>query len=481
MASSPTVRFVAQPSDPRTTSRISYAFSAYASLHGMRCVRTGPADLTVGYGRVDEAAKIDTDIDIDVTLAATYRPRPASAPAPAPVWHDGMPCFHPLDGGRPDVLGEIFEWLGAPHELACTALDPVGRIPPEHSLAGTHGIDRTVPWVNRWAARLHTQVMAALPGAPASPPSPFGGRRTFVASHDLDHLSDRRMVNTRRIVKNAGIALVADRDPRTAAQILVEAAGHGLRREPALVGVPRLLAGEAERGVRTTYTVIAESTHRRDGGYRLTDDFVRRTLDRIAERGHEIAVHGSYRSLEQPGQLTREYRLLRGAGHEVSGGRQHWLRHRGSELFRAVEAAGGTWDSTAGHPDDIGFRHGAAFPFLPYDFDREAPHPVVEIPLVIMERALRSATVDPAAWPAVATDLLRAAGADGWGGVAVLWHDDAFTGTTFPARLAEAYWSVLDAGDNWVPAREVAAVSRERWAAAGAGATDVRAGTAAAF
>lgn len=466
MASCPSVRLVVPRSDPRSSARIKYAFSAYAALYGVRCVNAGSADVTVGYGEVDEP--------VDVSLSATYCPRPSSAPAPTPVWNDGMPCFHPTGRRGPDVLGEIFEWLGAPHELACTELDAVGRIPPAHTLAGTHGLDRMVPWVNRWAARLHAQVLGALPGLPTRPPSPFGTRPTFVASHDLDHLSGSRRVNAKRIIKNAGIAVIGDRDPRTGLRILAEATRHTLRREPALIGVPRLLAGESERGVRATYTVIAESTHRRDGGYRLTDDFVRNTLDAIAADGHEIAVHGSYRSLEVDGQLAREYELLRSAGYAVTGSRQHWLRYRGSELFSAIETAGGTWDSTAGHPDDVGFRHGAAFPFLPYDFSREAPHPVVEIPLVIMERALCSVTDDPAAWPSAALDVLRAASADSWGGVAVLWHDDAFTGTTFPTRLADAYWAVLDAGDNWMPAHEVAQAGRDRWRAAGALASDDR-------
>jgi hypothetical protein len=41
--------------------------------------------------------------------------------------------------------------------------------------------------------------------------------------------------------------------------------------------------------------------------------------------------------------------------------------------------------------------------------------------------------------------------------------------TTFPAHLAQAYWEVLDAGDRWVTAGEVAAAPQARWAAAGVG------------
>jgi hypothetical protein len=460
MTSSPTARLVLSTGDARTEARLRYAFSAYAALHGIRVVDGHSADVCVAHGDTGELA--------DVILAAGYMPRPGSEPAPAPVWVDGMPCFHLAPGGEPDVLGEVFEWLGAPHEMACTDVDDVGRVPPENTLAGTHGLDRRIPWANKWLARLHSAVRTALPGLPVAPPSPFGAPRTFVASHDLDHLSGRRLVNGRRVLKNVGIALAHRREVRTGMQIVGAATHRIRRREPALVGVDELLAGEAARGVRATYTVVAESTHRRDPGYSLDDDFVIRTLRRIAEDGHELAVHGSYRSLEEPGQLAREYEMLAYAGFPASGGRQHWLRHRGGELFAALREAGAQWDSTSGHPDVVGFRHGAAFPFLPYDLENERPHPIVEIPLVVMERALCTAADDPAAWPGIATEVLRAAGEDGWGGTAVLWHDYAFTGTTLPVRLAEAYWAVLDAGDRWVTAAEVATAVRARWVAAGA-------------
>jgi hypothetical protein len=461
----PTARLVVASADPRIDARIRYAFSAYAALYGIRVVPSGLADVTVAYGQVTEPA--------DVVIAAGYRPRAATTPAPPPSWIDGLPCFHPARTGEPDPLAETFEWLAAPHEVACTQLDAVGRVPPRHTLAGTHGLDPRIPWVNRFLARLHTAVRRALPRLPAAPPSPFPAGRTFVASHDVDHLSDRRLVNSRRVVENVGIALLRRHDPATAVQIACAATRRSACRRPVASGLAELLAGEAARGVRASYPIVAESLHPRDPCYRLDDGHVLRTLLDIAEAGHEIGVHGSYRSLERPGQLAREYALLTDAGFRVSGGRQHWLRHRGPELFDALVAAGAEWDSTRGHPDDIGFRHGAAFPFLPYDMTAERAIRVVEIPLVVMERALCTATPDPAAWATTAVDVLRAAGDDGWGGVAVLWHDAAFTGTYLPARLADAYWAVLDAGDRWTTGGEVAAAARARWEAAGALMTEV--------
>jgi hypothetical protein len=461
----PTARLVVASADPRIDARIRYAFSAYAALYGIRVVPAGPADVTVAYGQAAEPA--------DVVIAAGYRPRVATTPAPPPTWIDGLPCFHPTRTGEADPLAETFEWLAAPHEAACTELDDVGRVPPRHTLAGTHGLDPRIPWVNRFLARLHTAVRRALPRLPAAPPSPFPTGRTFVASHDVDHLSDRRLVNSRRVVENVGIALLRRHDPATSVQIACAATLRTARRRPVASGLAELLAGEAARGVRASYPIVAESLHPRDPGYRLDDAHVLRTLHDIAEAGHELGVHGSYRSLERPGQLAREYTLLTDAGFPVSGGRQHWLRHRGPELFDALVAAGAEWDSTRGHPDDIGFRHGAAFPFLPYDLTAEQAIRVVEIPLVVMERALCTATPDPAAWATTAVDVLRAAGDDGWGGVAVLWHDAAFTGTYLPARLADAYWAVLDAGDRWTTGREVAAAARARWEAAGALTTEV--------
>jgi hypothetical protein len=380
-----------------------------------------------------------------------------------------MPCFHLVENGEPDLLGEVFEWLAAPHEAACSHLDHIGRVPPEHTLCGTHGLDRTIPWANRWLARVHARVRAVLPRLPADPPSPFGSpRRTFVATHDLDHLSVDRVANARRLAKNVGIAALRRGDPRTAAQIIAAAAVRTAGRRPTTVGLSEVLSGEAERGVRASYAVVAESTHPHDPGYTLDEDIVRRTLRAIAEGGHEICLHGSFDSLSSPGRLAYEYQLLDAAGYPATGGRQHWLRHRGGELFDALADAGAIWDSTCGHPDDIGFRRGVGFPFLPYDFKNERAHPIVEIPLVVMERALCNVTDAPSRWAGVATDVLRTAGEHGWGGVAVLWHDYAFTGTTLPKGLADAYWAILDHGDRWATATEVARAAESRWRATGA-------------
>src|SRR5918998_862037 len=203
----PTARLVVASADPRINARVRYAFSAYAALHGIRVVPAGPADVTVAYGEATEPA--------DVLVPAGYLPRAASTPAPPPTWIDGLPCFHPARTGELDPLAETFEWLAAPHEVACTELDDVGRVPPRHTLAGTHGLARGTRGVTRFLARRHPAARRALPRLPAAPPSPFPAGRTFVASHDVDHLSGRRLVNSRRVVENVGIALLRPHHPST--------------------------------------------------------------------------------------------------------------------------------------------------------------------------------------------------------------------------------------------------------------------------
>ena len=462
MIGSPTARLVLSAPDAVTRARLRYAFSAYAALYGIRVVDGPTADVTVAHGP-------DAEAESDVTLAAGYQPRPIDTPAPPPQWVDDMPSFHRAPSGQPDLLGEVFEWLAAPHEAACTQLDRVGRVPPEHTLAGTHRLDRRVPWANRWLARLHTAVRAALPRLPADPPSPFGPGNTFVASHDLDHLAGNPLRNGARVLKNVGIATVSDHDPRPGVRIL-GAAARRLRPAP---------ADRDGRGGPAGRRGRAGGAGQLHGGRRV-DPPPRSWLParRSVRAGHAAPDRrarpraGVARQLPEPGPSPAAGPGVPAAGRGGLPGDRRAAALAAAPGRRAVRRAGAGRRRVGLHAGPPGRRsatatgrrsrscptiwrasgHGRSWRFRSWSWNGRCAR---------LRPTRRRGPRSPS------TCCARRA-TDGWGGTAVLWHDYAMTGTTLAAGLADAYWAVLDAGDRWLPAADVAAAARDRWAAAGA-------------
>jgi hypothetical protein len=426
--------------------RIEWAFRLYCVVAGLRVVAPSRADLVIRYGgEPDDGA---------VMVPATYRARPAGTAAPAPATaspptRDGsllaLPCFHPISRTGPDLLGEIFEWVSADHERSITSSDRVGRVPFAETLHGRYGLSPEIPWATEAMRWLHAHLATARHGWPETLVGPVG-RPVVAATHDLDFLPGRAWQTGLRYAKNLAFAV---RHERSIVPQVVSAGASTVRGRRPLDRLEWMVEREQELGIRSSVNVLSRRAHRRDANYALAETRTQRRLQWLVDQGVELGLHGSYTSLERAGRLAREYAALRNVGYEVHGGRQHWLRYRDARLFAELERAGALYDSSAGFADRPGFRHGASFPFPPWDFDREQPFPFLEIPLAVMEAALGGHDV------AVAHTMLENAVGKGWGGVAVLWHDPVFGGTQCDRRIADLYWELKRPGQDWVSPLEL--------------------------
>jgi len=467
--------------DPVVAGRIDYAFRIFCACFGFVAAE-GDGGPTLCYGAEPRGA-------LDVALAAGYRPgwgggtadrrtgpgaaaEPRFVPSPSglPVpLERGFPAFHPTAQGRIDWLAEIFAWCSGSLEASIAERDAIGRVPFAATVHARHALDPAVPYAATAMWALNRAIGERVGGGwPERPATPAGLDGTFAvaATHDVDFLPVSGGAVLHRALKNAAIGLAAGDLGRVAAMITAAA-----RRTGGATWLDGSLDDVSEResaeGIRATYAVLCRRSHRRDGNYDIADPAVRRRLARLAERGAEIAVHGSYTSLEAPGRLAEEYARLREAGFAPVGGRQHWLRARGGDLFDALEEVGATYDSTAGYPERPGFRHGVCFPYPPYDFSGERVYPFLEVPLAVMDAGLYAVDRDPATWGALAGEVLENARRHGWGGIAVLWHDTTMSGAQYPRALGDVYWTLKEPGDAWLPAAEVANAAGARYAAAG--------------
>jgi hypothetical protein len=188
-----------------------------------------------------------------------------------------------------------------------------------------------------------------------------------------------------------------------------------------------IVGEERRRGASgSTFFVLAAHHDPHDGASPETYDELRpRLVETLHASGAEIGLHGSYTAADDPAQLADEKAKLEALTGPVTGHRFHYLRvdpHRNlvQQPFR--------YDTTLGFPDALGFRAGIARPFRPWDFDRDAPSEVLEIPLAAMDATLaeeRYLGLSARRAAPRLNALLDWAEANG-GAFAILWHPDRF-------------------------------------------------------
>ena len=156
--------------------------------------------------------------------------------------------------------------------------------------------------------------------------------------------------------------------------------------------------------------------------------------------------------LVQPGVLDEA--TLAGT---VEGHRFHYLR---GDPHRNIASLPFRYDTTLGFPDAVGFRAGIARPFHPWDFDREQPAEVLEVPLAAMDATLAEERYLGLSAKRAEPQLLRLLdwAAEHGGAFALLWHPDRFDPLT-SGGWDRLYSGMLDAvaerGGICVPAAEL--------------------------
>jgi hypothetical protein len=189
----------------------------------------------------------------------------------------------------------------------------------------------------------------------------------------------------------------------------------------------QIVAEERRRGAHgSTFFVLTGHHDPHDGSAPETYAELRPQLvETLREVGAEIGLHGSYTAADDPARLAGEKAELEALAGPVAGHRYHYLR---GDPHRNIPQLPFRYDTTLGFPDALGFRAGIARPFHPWDFERDAPADVLEIPLAAMDATLaeeRYLGLSARRAAPRLNALLDWAAANG-GAFALLWHPDRF-------------------------------------------------------
>ncbi|WP_424020004.1 polysaccharide deacetylase family protein (plasmid) [Halorientalis pallida] len=201
-----------------------------------------------------------------------------------------------------------------------------------------------------------------------------------------------------------------------------------------------IMALEADLGVRSAFYFLNEPPVRARprsaltdpqalvqavGRYDVRDPPIARIVRQLDDGGWEVGLHGSYHTARDRERLAEEKARIESVlGHEIEGGRQHYLRFDDPETWRHYRDLGLAYDTSLGSTEAYGFLHG-------YGVRRPFDDGFVVFPLTLMEQTLP----DPgerfdAAWAACDSLLDEARANDAV--MTALFHPRLFDPGEFP-------------------------------------------------
>lgn len=202
-----------------------------------------------------------------------------------------------------------------------------------------------------------------------------------------------------------------------------------------------IMALEEDLGVKSAFYFLNEQNLLRDrpmrewlhpeswllyaGRYSIHDPDIVDIIRELDDNGWEVGLHGSYESYADRERLHHEKTTLESVlGHEVLGGRQHYLNLEVPETWKYQADADLAYDTSLGSSTTYGFQHGYG---VQQPFDDE----FVAFPLTIMENALP----DPKrnlefAWSECKRVLEEAE--ENSAVMTILWHPNKFHEREYP-------------------------------------------------
>ena len=331
-----------------------------------------------------------------------------------------------------DVFGSAFFMLTRYEEVSSTVLDEFGRFPASASLASRSDfLER--PIVNEYLEVLWACLQALQPGLSRKSPE-----YQLVVSHDVDRIFDTRGTAWSTVARNAIGDITKRRDVALAMKRICSKAlsvSGNYRHEPSNT-FDFIMDCSEEHGVRSAFFFMThQGASGMDGDYVLDTPWVRSLLRHINARGHELGLHGSYDSYNDPAQIVAELATLQTVAEEegvcqaVWGGRQHYLRWSADTTWQAWEDAGLAYDSTLAVPETVGFRCGTCFEYPVFNLHSRRKLRLRERPLAVMETTMFSENyMKLSAGDALDTIGRISATCRRFGGLfTMLWHNDSLT------------------------------------------------------
>lgn len=287
-----------------------------------------------------------------------------------------------------DLLKSVFHLLSGYEEVKNGTTDQYGRFPWTSSIQFRLGITQK-PVVNYYFEVIlqAMEIFCGLNGHDfhrKQPTSPL-----LSLSHDVDRIrkySLRNMVYTG--LQLPGI-IPSDYTLKKRWKIFRDyARGTLLFRKDPYWNMDELMALERSLNISSTWFFL-EKTGKDNSRYHFRDGKITTLISQLEEQGHEVGIHGTLESSENPLAMSGALqRLNEVSTAPVQGNRQHFLKYSNPLTTKILDQSSLLYDASMGFAEHIGFRNSYAHPFRLYDFTNDRPAKLWELPLMVMDVTL---------------------------------------------------------------------------------------------
>lgn len=287
-----------------------------------------------------------------------------------------------------DILGLTYWMLTRLEEVGRTDLDNHQRFPATSSHAYQHGyLER--PIVDEWLDLLGQVIKKQWAGVELKQ-----HEFSMKVSHDVDGPSRYGFCSVKALMRRVAGDVLKRHDFKSAAQApwIWLNSRHRLHPADPANTFDWIMEQSEEYGLISAFYFICGRTNpSRDADYEPEHPVIRELMRRIHQRGHEVGLHPSYNTYQNPQAIFTEANRLRkvmseeGIEQQEFGGRMHYLRWEHPTTMLAWEQAEMTYDSTLSYADRPGFRCGTCFEYPAFDPIRCDALKLKIRPLIAME------------------------------------------------------------------------------------------------
>ncbi|XOF34674.1 MAG: polysaccharide deacetylase family protein [Candidatus Electrothrix sp. YB6] len=289
-----------------------------------------------------------------------------------------------------DIMGLTYWMLSRQEEVGCSDLDKHGRFPAKSSHAYKHGyLER--PIVDEWLHILGQVIQRQWPCIKLKQ-----HQFQIRVSHDVDIPSHYGFYNTKRFIYAVGGDIIKRCDLKSVlfAPWIRFNTKRTLHPQDLYNTFDWIMDVSEQHGLTSAFYFICGGNTTQDADYQPEHPAIRALMRRIHERGHEIGLHPSYSTYQNPEAIVQEAKRLQrickeeGIEQEVWGGRMHYLRWEHPTTLYGWEQAGMGYDSTLTYADHPGFRCGTCLEYPAFDPVKKKMLNVRLRPLVVMESSV---------------------------------------------------------------------------------------------